>query len=253
MTHDQDAIGIHCRLVISAFSAHGASPSFEITVAAGPHERTNVPVRVPVPLGLIGDEKIASVTLTGPDGQSIPAQWTEPGLLSGDGDELHFILPHLAAGDSVRLRATLSTELPPSGAGFAWHDHPGHHTDLLFGKRPVLTYHYERLDESTPASRVRTYKVFHHLYSPKGDRIVTNGLSDDPKVHSPHHRGIFYGFNRIRYGDGKTADTWHCTDGAYQRTRTIPRVGSRPRPGPAARRHQLAWPETRPSPRRSAS
>jgi len=28
----------------------------------------------------------------------------------------------------------------------------------------VLTYHYERLDESSPASRVRTYKVFHHLY-----------------------------------------------------------------------------------------
>jgi hypothetical protein len=78
-----------------------------------------------------------------------------------------------------------------------------------------VTYHYERLDESSPASRVRTYKVFHHLYSPQGDRVVTNGLSDDPKVHSPHHRGIFYGFNRIGY-DGRTADLWHCTGGAYQ-------------------------------------
>jgi hypothetical protein len=203
-------------LLCSAFSASGASASFEITVAAGRHERTNVPVRVQLPLGQIGDEKFASVTLTGPDGKSIPAQWTKPGLIPGDGSELHFILPHLAAGDSVRLEATLSTESPSSAGGFAWQDQPGHHTDLRFGKRPVLTYHYERLDESTPASRVRTYKVFHHLYSPKGDRIVTNGLLDDPKVHSPHHRGIFYGFNRIRYGDGKTADTWHCTDGAYQ-------------------------------------
>jgi hypothetical protein len=35
-------------------------------------------------------------------------------------------------------------------------------------------------------------------------------------VHSPHHRGIFYGFNRIGYDDGKAADLWHCTDGAYQ-------------------------------------
>ena len=33
---------------------------------------------------------------------------------------------------------------------------------------------------------------------------------------SPHHRGIFYGFNRIRYGNGKTADVWHCTNGAHQ-------------------------------------
>src|SRR5262249_51575890 len=122
----------------------------------------------------------------------------------------------LAAAGSVRLPATLSAEPPGRAEGFAWKDHSGHHTDLLFGNRPVLTYHYERLDTSTPASRVRTYKVFHHLYSPKGDRVVTNGLSDDPKVHSPHHRGIFYGFNRIQYGDGRTADTWHCTDGAYQ-------------------------------------
>ena len=32
----------------------------------------------------------------------------------------------------------------------------------------------------------------------------------------PHHRGIFYGFNRISYGKGKTADVWHCTNGAHQ-------------------------------------
>ena len=50
-------------LLCSACSAHGASPSFEITVAAGPHERTNVPVRVRVPRGQIPNEKIASVTL----------------------------------------------------------------------------------------------------------------------------------------------------------------------------------------------
>src|SRR5262249_31067870 len=151
------------------------------------------------PPGRIGDATIASVTLTLPDGHAIPAQSTEPGLISGDGREIHFVLPRLAAGASVRLKVTPATD-PPSGMpGFAWRDHPGHHADLLFGQRPVVTYHYERLDGSSPASRVRTYKVFHHLYSPQGDRVVTNGLSDDPKVHSPHHRGIFYGFNRISY------------------------------------------------------
>jgi hypothetical protein len=203
-------------LLSSALSAQSTSTAFEITVTAGQHERKNVPVRVPLPSGQIDDAKLVSVTLTLPDGHVIPAQWTRPGLLAGDGGEIHLILPHLAAGGSVRLKATPSTDSPSGARNFAWHDHPGHHADLRFGNRPVVTYHYEHLDESSPASRVRTYKVFHHLYSPQGDRVVTNGLSDDPKVHSPHHRGIFYGFNRISYDNGRTADLWHCTNGAYQ-------------------------------------
>jgi hypothetical protein len=203
-------------LLCSALSADSASTAFEITIAAGQYERKNVPVRAQLPPGQIDDTKIASVTLTLPDGNAIPAQWTKPGLIFDDRSEIQFILPRLAAGESVRLKATPSTD-PPSGArGFAWHDYAGNHADLLFGSRRVVTYHYERLDESSPASRVRTYKVFHHLYSPAGDRVVTNGLSDDPKVHSPHHRGIFYGFNRIGYDNGRTADLWHCTNGAYQ-------------------------------------
>jgi hypothetical protein len=203
-------------LLCSELLAAGASTAREITIAAGQHERKNVPVRVRLPPGQIDDSKIASVTLTLPDGNAIAGQWIKPGLNSDGLSEIHLILPHLAAGESLRLKATLSTDSRAGGRSFAWHDHSGSHADLVFGRRPVLTYHYERLDESSPASRVRTYKVFHHLYSPQGDRVVTNGLSDDPKVHSPHHRGIFYGFNRISYDNGRTADLWHCTSGAYQ-------------------------------------
>src|SRR6266536_2776464 len=179
------SLGFIAAYFAAAVRALGDSSSFDLTVEAGRHKRNNVPVRVLIPRGQIGRNRIAAVMLSGADGKSIPAQWTGSGLLS-------------------------------SAGGFSWHDHSGHHTDLMFGERPILRYHYERLDESTPASRVRTYKVFHHVYSPKGDRIVTGGLNEDPKVHSPHHRGIFYGFNRITYGDGKMADTWHCIDGAFQ-------------------------------------
>jgi len=196
-------------------SAFGAPSSFDLTVEAGRHERNNVPVRVPFSRGQIGNERIASVTLSRADGQLLTAQWTGPSLTSGSAGELHFVLPHLGAGESLQLKATLSTQPAPAG-GFVWRDQTGHHTDLMFGERKVVTYHYERLDESTPANRIRTYKVFHHVFSPKGDRIVTGGLNDDPKVHSPHHRGIFYGFNRITYGEARRADTWHCTDGAFQ-------------------------------------
>ena len=218
--------------------AVGDSSSFDFTVAAGRHERNNVPVRVQMPRGQIGKERIASVTLAGTDGKSIPAQWTGPGLTSSAAGELHFVLPHLGAGESVRLKATLSTQ-PASAGGFTWRDQPGHHTDLMLGERKIVTYHYERLDESTPASRVRTYKVFHHVFSPKGDRIVTGGLNEDPKVHSPHHRGIFYGFNRITYGDGKRADTWHCIDGAFQQHERF--LASEQGPVLARHRVEISW------------
>jgi hypothetical protein len=220
----------------AACSAFAGSASLDLTVAAGRHERTNVPVRVPVPASLIGLANIASVTLTGPDGKALPAQWTGPGLIPGDEHELHFILPHLPAGASVRLQAIFSTDPPPRGGGFAWHDHPGDHTDLFFDQRPVLTYYYHPLDESSQASRDRTYKVFHNIYSPRGDTIVTNGLPGDPKVHSPHHRGIFYGFNRISYGNGKTADLWHCPNGAYQEHDRFLAIEA----GPVLARHRVA-------------
>jgi hypothetical protein len=197
--------------------AFGAAPAYDVTVAAGAHDRANVPVRVALPPVSLPAEP-AAVILTGPDGKTIPAQLTRPGLLAPQETwrEIHFILPRLNAGESLRLKATLSTESPPSADGFSWHDRAGDFTELRFGTRPVLRYHYRAYDASSKESRERTYKVFHHLYSPKGDVLTTGGLSDDPDVHSPHHRGIFYGFNRISYGNGKTADTWHCTNGAQQ-------------------------------------
>src|SRR2546425_12845345 len=105
----------------AAAQALGASSSLDFTVAAGRHERNNVPVRVLMPRGQIGKDRIASVTLAGTDGKSIPAQWTGPGLTSSAAGELHFVLPHLAAGESVRLKATFSTEFHSSAGGFTWH------------------------------------------------------------------------------------------------------------------------------------
>src|SRR5687768_3503487 len=119
----------------AAACALGETSSFEFTVAAGRHERNNAPVRVPMHRGRIGPERIAFVTLAGTDGKTIPAQCTAPGLTSSAAGELHFVLPHLAARKSIRLKATLSTEPGPNAGGFTWHDQHGHHTDLKFGER----------------------------------------------------------------------------------------------------------------------
>jgi hypothetical protein len=71
---------------------------------------------------------------------------------------------------------------------------------------------YKPLDESNPAAREATYKVFHHLYNPAGTQLMTKG----PGGLFSHHRGLFYGFFRNTYGDGQQADTWHCKGDAHQ-------------------------------------
>src|SRR5262245_24293016 len=106
-------------------AACGASATFDITVDAGRFDRQNVPVCVQLPHDQIGGEKIASAVLTDSTGKTLPAQITGPRLLSKEASELHFILPHLAAHETLRLTAILSTDPPGRGVGFAWHDHPG--------------------------------------------------------------------------------------------------------------------------------
>jgi hypothetical protein len=71
---------------------------------------------------------------------------------------------------------------------------------------------YTPLDESTKERRMATYKVYHHVYDPQGTKFVTKGAGGL----YPHHRGLYYGFNRISYGDGKRADVWHCNRGESQ-------------------------------------
>ncbi len=114
----------------------------------------------------------------------------------------------------------LAAEPASDAAIYQWHDTPGKHLELRFGDQRVLRYMYAALDESSPQARYETYKVFHHLYDPSGKRLLTNGPTGDvPYPEStlyPHHRGLYYGFSLITYGDGKRADTWHCNQGESQ-------------------------------------
>ncbi len=106
----------------------------------------------------------------------------------------------------------LSAQGQQAPAEFSWHDTPGESTELRFDNRPVLRYMYRALDESTPESRQETYKPYHHVFAPDGSQLLTKG----PGGLYPHHRGLFYGFNKVTYGDGKTCDSWHMINGSYQ-------------------------------------
>ncbi len=203
----------------------GAGITYRLTVRAGKHDRANTPVCVL----LVEQEQQAnldpkllaearSVTLSDADGNELPAQLTPPGLLNEDVDrpglvvqELHFILPSLKKGESLKLSAALSSD-PPEAKGFAWKQAENEHAELSCDGRPVLRYMCKPLDNSGPQAREQTYKVFHHLYDPAGTRLVTKG----PGGLYSHHRGLFYGFNRISYEGAPRVDTWGCGGGAYQ-------------------------------------
>jgi hypothetical protein len=160
------------------------------------------------------------VKLADDQGHSIVGQLTRPSLLDAAKPvsnavtpELHFVLPKLAAGKSATLTIRSVEKSPGANvAMYSWHDTAGKSTELRFGNRPVLRYMYEALDESTKQRREDTYKVYHHVFSPDGKQLVTKG----PGGLFPHHRGLFYGFNKISYGDRQQADVWHCRNGEWQ-------------------------------------
>jgi hypothetical protein len=100
--------------------------------------------------------------------------------------------------------------------GFAWTDPDGKQPVLTYGGNKVLEYVRPTFDPAqTPPKKEAmanpTIKVYHHLYDESGKVRLTNG----PDGQFPHHRGIFYGFNRVSY-DGKQADVWHCRKGESQ-------------------------------------
>jgi hypothetical protein len=173
---------------------------------------------------------------------TVQAQLTAPGIVSSQllseppagqvWREVHWILPIAALRKSWQARLLVRAEpSQPEVSGFHWRHEPDRWAELSYGDRPVLRYMHEPLDESSAERRAETYKVYHHVYDPSGSRLVTKG----PGGLYPHHRGLFYGFNKISY-DGQEADVWHCNRGERQAHRTTLLEEA----GPVLGRHRLS-------------
>jgi hypothetical protein len=184
--------------------------TLKIAIAGGKYDLAWVPMRVPVTVPGLG-----GMVLRDGSGKELPCQLTTPGLAELVGDklrELHFVLPQIKAGETLELTATFQTTAHVSNTGFSRFQKSDEYNELRYQDRPVLRYMHQPFDSSSKEKRDLTYKVYHHLFDPAGEKPVTKG----PGGLFPHHRGLFYGFNRIGYGDGKKADVWHCTGDAYQ-------------------------------------
>jgi hypothetical protein len=180
------------------------SATIQVRVDAGTRDRKNTPVSVPVTVPATSAGATTAILEDG-SGKTLQGQ-------IASGRDLRFVLPDLKAGQSVTYKVTFIRDPGKLDETFAWKDTEGDFTELSLGKRPLLRYMYKTLDESTKESRVDTFKIFHHLYDPKGERFVTKG----PGSLFTHHRGIFYGFNQVTYGENKKCDVWHCTGTAFQ-------------------------------------
>ncbi|MDY0165083.1 MAG: PmoA family protein [Thermoguttaceae bacterium] len=206
------AIVLGCPISAAARADEGR---IELTVEAGAHDRIQCPVRtlVKCPAELA---EATAIILTDGKGLSIPAQLAAPGLLSREKAgtettvrELHFILPKLGKGERLTLVGKAVAEAP---AGFAWRDNPEqYYAELSHADRPVMRYMYTPIEVAEKEGDTY-FKVFHHLYDPAGTRFVTKGDKDGL---FPHHRGLFFGFSRITYGETK-ANTWACNKGNHQ-------------------------------------
>jgi Methane oxygenase PmoA len=219
-------LGVLC--TVPTATAAAKSLDFDLTVHAK-HDAERVPVTVPIQLtGDIRDSR--SVEISTPGGDRMAAELTDSGLISATSPpsanrsvaahlaEMHFVLPAIKAGETIQLHGAIrdSARDADASTGFHWHDVPYEHNLLSFGSRPVLDFMCRPLDESSKEAREETFKPFHHLYDPDGKILVTKG----PGGYFTHHRGLFYGFNKITYG-GKEADVWHCTKNCYQSSEKV--------------------------------
>lgn len=199
-----------------------------ISVAARGVERSNLPLRarITVPQGSPAAEGGAAVRLkladgSHVDGQVVPTELFAPlprGPYGMEHRDIVFILPKLAADGTVELQAELLPADPEAEPRLRWAEEPGAAALLLAG-RPVVRYEMPTYDASGEERRLATFKPFHHVFDPVTGIRLTKG---DGGIY-PHHRGMFFGYNRISHGDAKRtlSDTWHCKDAARQEHRLM--------------------------------
>lgn len=123
-----------------------------------------------------------------------------------------FVLPTVKAGEKLELQFAAVKRQSPTM--FAFKETAGEHVDVLFGDRPVIRFVNKPHDAK---DHYLTFKPFHQMFDPATGKVnLTSGAHPLIKEFTfPHHRGLFFGFNKITYGEKQTADIWHGHKGVY--------------------------------------
>lgn len=124
------------------------------------------------------------------------------------------VLPTLRAGEKLKATPGINLFKRDYTPSFHFTEVKGESFDLDFDGKYVLRFVDKPHDEE---DHYLTFKPFHQMFDPKdGKTLLSSGAHPDTKEFQfPHHRGLFFGFNKITYGDKQAADIWHGTDGVF--------------------------------------
>jgi hypothetical protein len=226
-----------CWLVVSGLSAVSAPPSWRISVEAGDVDRSNLPVRAAITATATELAAGRGVWVKLADGSRVMGQIEPRGLLDtstggrlpnpATADEpqpwdILFVLPSLKSGSTIDVVAEPMVADPAAGpqppARLQWGGQPGA-AELFLAGKPLVRYEMPAYDAASEEARVRSYKPFHHVFDPATGMKLTKGDGGG----YTHHRGIFFGYNRISHGPDKklSSDCWHCKKPARQEHREV--------------------------------
>lgn len=168
------------------------------TVTGGKHDAANVVVSAK-------DSPATFAVVVG--GHAVATQ-------DSDGSKV-FVIPKLKAGETLELKKPDFKWDPPLPLSFK--EEKGEYVDVLYGTHHVVRFVNK---PRTEADHYLTFKPFHQVFDPKdGKTLLSSGAHPNTKEYQfPHHRGLFFGFNKVGYTqDGKKvdADIWHGTKNVY--------------------------------------
>jgi hypothetical protein len=206
-------------LLLVCLSAGPLFADWTYEVTGGKEEAPPTLVPLPLPAKTQVPE---AVSVTGPDGKTFESQVIPagaPGLDPGQAQVMVLVPGGIKAGQSISLHVKpVARTSAEQGHGFEWKMEKSRSAELWWHEKDkglhVLSFVGSPFDpKATPPGKQAlenpTIKPYHHVFDPATGKVqLTNG----PLGMYPHHRGVFYGFNKISY-DGKSADTWHCRTG----------------------------------------
>ncbi len=183
-------------LVIGCATTTDADSNVRVT--ADRHDLASAPVAVKWDGRDLAED--ARVFLRGDDGRR-PAQVEH----TDAGETYLWFFADVPAGESRDYEVVF--DAPQADHSFRWEQQENNTAELLANDTAVLRYVHPDFD---PEDVENTMKPFHHVYAPDGSRLITKG----PGGLYSHHRGIYFGYNRIRV-NGESLDVWHSRNGEH--------------------------------------
>ncbi len=158
------------------------------------------------------------------EGVSASADYAKPGLMDAKSEDklFTFLLKAVPANTSTELKLGYNPGPMSVDAATARQyrvvEKPNDYVDVVRHNHTLVRFINKKHDEK---DHYLTFKPFHQVFAPSWgipEKEINLTSGAHPKTAEflfPHHRGIFYGFNKITYGDKKTADIWHGEKNVY--------------------------------------